>query len=292
MRRIALVHLVRRRNDIEPFRRFLASYRAHDPGMEHDLAVIFKGFRSAAQCAPYRELLAALPHRELDVPDRGYDITAYWMAAERLDYGHFCFLNSFSTVRAPGWLESLYRAVAAPGIGVAGTTGSYQSLHPAPLKYYLAISKQIRHRGPVKDFIMSLPFAHQVNLLRRKLQTAAHFREFPNYHVRTNSFIIGREIMRAALRKPIRTKMDAYRFESGRHSLTTQVLSAGMNAIVVGANGGQYAKEAWHLSETFWQGRQQNLLVEDNQTRQYDEGSGEVRHILSTLAWGPMARPE
>jgi hypothetical protein len=291
MKRIAVVHLVRRGNRLEPFRAFLESYGEHAAGIDHDLVVIFKGFRRAAQVAPYRSLLAEVPHLELDVSDRGYDITAYWMAAERLDYDYFCYLNSFSTVRAAGWLESLYRAAAARNAGIAGTTGSYQSLHPAPLNYYLAISRQIKHRGLIKDLIMSLPFAHQVNLLRRKLLTAAHFKEFPNYHVRTNSFIIGRDIMRAALRKPIRTKMDAYRFESGRHSLTAQVLAAGMNAIVVGADGNRYPKEEWHLSETFWQGRQQNLLVEDNQTRQYDEGSGELRHVLSTLAWGAFARP-
>jgi len=291
MKRIAVVHLVRRGNRIEPFRGFLDSYRAHAAGMDHDLVVIFKGFRNAAQVAPYRALLHEVPHFELDVPDRGYDITAYWMAAERLDYGHFCYLNSFSTVRAPGWLEGLYRAASARNAGIAGTTGSYQSLHPAPLNYYLAISKQIKHRGIVKDLIMSLPFAHEVNLLRRKLQTRAHFKEFPNYHVRTNSFVISRDIMRAALRKPIRTKMDAYRFESGRHSLTALIIAAGMHALVVDANGSRYPKEEWHLSDTFWQGSQQNLLVEDNQTRQYEQGSGELRHVLSTLAWGVFARP-
>jgi len=291
MKRIAVVHLVRKGNGIEPFSRFLDSYRAHAAGVEHDLVIIFKGFRSGAQVAPYRARLADVPHLELDVPDRGYDITAYWMAAERLDNSELCCLNSFSTIRAGGWLEHLYRAVRAKGVGLAGTTGSYQSLHPAPLNYYLAISREIKHRGPVKDWIMSLPFAHQVNLLRRKLQTRAHFREFPNYHVRTNSFVINRDIMRAALRSPIRTKMDAYRFESGRHSLTAQVLAAGMKAVVVSTDGSRYPKEEWHLSDTFWQGGQQNLLVEDNQTRQYEQGSGEVRHVLSTLAWGVFARP-
>ena len=290
MKRIAVAHLVRKRNGTEPLRRFLYSYRKWDPGIEHDLIFIFKGFRNNLETEPYRELFDSIPHKVLDVPDKGYDITSYWLAAELLDHEYFCFLNSFSTILQEAWLEKLFRVVSRNGVGLAGATGSYQSLRPAPFSYYLSVSRQIKHRGPIKDILMSLPFSHYLNLLRRKLLIGPGFHEFPNYHIRTNGFILSRDIMRHAVQKMVLTKMDAYRFESGRRSVTRQVIETGLDAVVVGADGQAYNKEEWYLSDTFWQTQQQNLLVADNQTRHYDKGSSELRKVLASLAWGDWAR--
>ena len=83
----------------------------------------------------------------------------------------------------------------------------------------------------------------------------------------------------------VRTKSEAYKLESGKHSLTHQVLQAGKRAIVVGRDGIGYDKEQWIFSNTFWQRNQANLLVEDNQTRQYAQGTAETRKRLSLHAW-------
>jgi len=45
-------------------------------------------------------------------------------------------------------------------------------------------------------------------------------------------------------------------------------------------------------SRTLWQGDQEGLLVADNQTLHYTHGDFELRHLLSTLAWGICADPE
>ena len=44
MKELCLVHLARACNGIEPFRRFLDSYRDNPGGIDHDLLVVFKGF--------------------------------------------------------------------------------------------------------------------------------------------------------------------------------------------------------------------------------------------------------
>ena len=291
MKRLAVVHLIRKRNGLEPARRFLSSYRSFDPGIEHELVLLFKGFGADAERAPYRELAEGLRYHELGVPDRGFDVTAYWAAAETLEYERYCFLNSFSEVCADRWLEKLYHGAIRRGIGVAGATGSYQSFLPASLRSYLAISRRVHHRGPIKDLLMFLPFAHELNYLRRKLLHGLGFDPFPNYHVRTNAFILERELMRRAVHLPIQSKADSYRFESGRTGLTRQLLDKGLDVLVAGADGECYRKEDWHRSNTFWQSRQENLLVADNQTRQYAQGSDELRKLLSHLAWGELARP-
>ena len=44
--------------------------------------------------------------------------------------------------------------------------------------------------------------------------------------------------------------------------------------------------DQWNRSGTFLQGRQENLLVSDNQTRAYDSASEAKRRQLSVYAWG------
>ena len=80
-------------------------------------------------------------------------------------------------------------------------------------------------------------------------------------------------------------------FEGGKDSLTSQVLRRGLKALVVGKDGRAYEPDEWHLSETLWQGEQRNLLVADNQTRDYATGSTRQRTFLSRFAWGDKAAP-
>jgi len=287
---IAVVHLVRRQNGVEPLRAFMASYRRFEAGVEHELIIAMKGY----QADRHRDRVSALidvPHRVIDVPDRGYDVGAYWDIAGELRSECACFLNSFSVILRSGWLAQLHRAVTLAGVGLAGVTGSYQSFWPTTLSSYLRVSRLIRHRPKVKELLLALPFAHHLNFLRRKLVHAAQFKPFPNYHVRTTGFMIRRELMARISRVEIRSKMDAYRFESGKFGLTAQLLEMGFSPRIVGADGEVYVKNDWHLSNTFWQSRQENLLVADKQTRLYAEGSDELRQVLAYLAWGDLARP-
>ncbi len=63
MRDLAVVYLARGANGPEPLRHFLASYRDHPAGADHDLYVAFKGYDPAPlsldQVATWRE--GALP---------------------------------------------------------------------------------------------------------------------------------------------------------------------------------------------------------------------------------------
>ena len=64
-----------------------------------------------------------------------------------------------------------------------------------------------------------------------------------------------------------------------------------LRGVVVGADGEAYEKQRWHESNTFWQAQQENLVVEDNQSRDYRDGDGGRRLFLSLLAWGDAANP-
>ena len=115
-----------------------------------------------------------------------------------------------------------------------------------------------------------------------------HFPPFPNPHLRTNAFLLERELLLSLRPGPLRTKRDCHLFESGKHSLTRQITARGLAAVVVGRDGRAYLPPEWPASETFRQGEQRNLLIADNRTRQYSEGDEELRRELAAIAWSDV----
>lgn len=273
---LCVAHLVRERNGPGPFAAFLDSYRRHPAGVGHDLLVIFKGFGGGAALAPYRELLGGLPFRPFEVPDEGFDIVPYFKAAARFDYRHFCFLNSFSVILDDGWLEKLYAPARAAGVGVVGATGSWESLYADYLRRWRRERSRWLYRG-----MLACEWAK----LRAALRLRAQFGPFPNPHVRTNAFVVARDLLSRLEVGELKRKEDAHRFESGRAGMTRQIVALGLRPLVAGRDGRAYEWADWRESLTFRSGEQQNLLVSDNQTRQYAEADEPTRRVLREFAW-------
>jgi hypothetical protein len=114
---------------------------------------------------------------------------------------------------------------------------------------------------------------------------------FPAPHLRTNAFLLGRELMLRIKAGPLNDKTETYLLESGRRSLTRQIEGMGLQVLVAGRDGATYGARDWPHSRTFWQGSQENLIIADNQTRSYERGDLEVRRALSAHAWGDLAAP-
>jgi hypothetical protein len=85
------------------------------------------------------------------------------------------------------------------------------------------------------------------------------------------------------------TKIQAYRLESGKNSITKQVEKMGLKPLIVGRDGRGYEQHDWNISETFWHGEQENLLISDNQTRKYDTSDLIWRQKWERFAWGETA---
>ena len=290
MKELCVVHLVRAQNGIEPFRRFLESYLANPGGIEHDLLIVFKGFAQPQDTAEYLELLAPIRHTTFQVSDEGFDITAYFSVAKRYSeqYRYFCFLNSFSVILDCGWLKMLYANICKQGVGLVGATGSWGSRNPYQNIFELPPVISLKKKRPFyKELLLPLViFALRLVQSIRDIPIRIYFDPFPSYHIRTNAFMISGELMKTLKCPTMKSKMDAYRFESGRKSLTKQILGMGKRVVVVGKDGGGYEMEEWRESKTFWRDEQENLLVADNQTRDYQEGNQERRRHLSSFAWG------
>lgn len=279
MRSIGLVHLVRAANPIVAFEEFLASYKRHPAECDHELLIVYKGFASASAIAPYRKLLAGTAHRQMLVDDAGFDIDAYFAAARRFEHDYLCFLNSYSVILDTGWLGKLMQALDAPGVGLVGATGSWQSSYTHFLEHYYPEGGRPLYKKPVD--------------LARTLYYRLHYPPFPNPHIRTNGFLIPRVTMcglhRGKLSSKFRTKLEVYRFESGRKSLTQRILRRGETVRIVGKDGVAYGIDAWASSGIFWHGAQENLLIADNQTRAYDMADPLKRQGLAWTSWHESA---
>jgi len=301
---IAVAHLARKANGIEPFRRFVESYDDVDAGAEHDLVLLLKGFAGDGDDTPYRELAPSA--QTVHLPDTGLDLGSYSAAAHVLDHDRVCFLNSFTTLRVDGWLGKLDAALDEPAVGLAGASGSWGS-HWSWLLYELGLpnvyARVFPSRQEARAALIRIAESREVTVRARGTAVAAvgalvripffagRFDAFPAPHLRTNAFLVGRDTMRSWPVGRIRGKWDAFALESGHRSLTQHVESRGRRAVVVGADGGAYAAEEWPDSDTFWQREQSNLLVADNQTEQYTQGDAQLRGFLSRFAWAERAEP-
>jgi hypothetical protein len=324
---IAVVHLVWGPLGPDPLRRFLRSYRECQPGVDHELVVLFNGVDSER-----RELLAAeldgIEHRLLTLPEPVQDLTAYAQAAECLEHERLCFLNSYSVLLAHDWLAALSDALDQPGSGLVGATGSWASLRAAVLNALLlpspyrgavpkrsvireqmeVIKRELADEGSgasVEEMFAAGTSGEAANsrpsLAARVLATVKgmapmpeqllRFQEFPAHHLRTNAFMVERALFASLEKRAIKRKMDAYLLESGRNSFTRQVQCRQLRALVVARSGAAFEPEYWPQSRTLWQGDQEGLLVADNQTRSYANGDLDRRRVLSALAWGSQADP-
>ncbi len=273
---IGLVYLAWAPLGPQPLREFLRSYHVHPVGAEHQLIVVLNGAqgeepRNADSGSGGEGLRAALPaelgdteHRLIELERPMLDLPAYATAARQLQHERVCFLNSYSTILAGGWLGQLSRALDDAKVGVAGATGSWESQ---------------------AEWIRGKPiyWPYQLALLPRARRD---YPRFPNPHIRTTAFMLDRTLLLEAGFERAADKRDTYLLESGPHSFTRQILERGLRPVVVGRDGRAYDIEEWPASATYRAGDQRNLLVADNRTRDWERASPRLRRRLSRDAWG------
>lgn len=266
---------------------FLASYLSCPAGADHQLVVLRKGFADAAEAAALDRLAARHDATVLDLPDDGFDWAAYFRAAERLPNTRLLLLNTHSRLQHPDWLARMLAAAELPGGELVGATGSWQTVAPSlryawPLVRWVAANRSLLHGAAeaIQQYGMIA--------LGRLHPRGRSFAGFPNVHLRSNALFIPRQLLCefAAGQAIPRTKEDAFRLESGRAGLTAFVRRRGLGVLVAGADGRATPPEAWDRSGTFRTPGQPNLLIGDNQTRNYDAADARTRTFLELLTWG------
>jgi hypothetical protein len=311
---IGVVHLVWGPLGAMPLRRFIASYRRHSAGAEHELIALLNGVDEDRRPAIEAEL-EGVEHRLLRLDEPVQDLAAYAQAAARLDHERLCFLNSHSEFLVADWLVKLQGALDQVAAGIVGATGSWASVRSGTLnglflpnayrgvvperrvarEQLLAIElerddEQVETDSPARRTLLGSAIA-TLRTLPAMPEQLLRFESFPAHHLRTNAFMIDRALLADLRTGRVRRKMDAYLLESGRRSLTRQVQRRGLRALVVARDGAVYDQDDWPASRTLWQGEQEGLMIADNQTRMYSNGGIDRRRLLSAFAWGRRADP-
>jgi len=301
---LGVVYLYRFPEGEIPVRLFLESFRRLPSGAAHDLHVVFKGFPDRRSLEHAIALFEGISFNVIEVDDIGYDIGSYLKAARLVSSRRLVFLNTFSIVLSANWLASFSNALDRPGVGIVGATGSWLARPTSYEVQALLLLKSIkripsrlfnRSFGPVGVDAYARAAPRHPTTMREVVRFACapiayfnrlrHYPRYPNPHIRTNAFMIERDLF-LALRFPrLTTKEQAYRFESGRQSMTNQIMARGLKPLVVGRDGGIYDIEEWQQSSTFWKNRQENLLVSDNRTRHYAAATPEYKILLENHAW-------
>ena len=220
--------------------------------MEHKLYVIFKGFANARAEREAERRLAIVPYVRISTRDLSFDLGAYAEALPSIDEERVCFLNTNVELCGEDWLAKLISNLDQPRVGMVSATGSYESLFDM-------------------DF---------------------RFPKFPNPHLRSNAFALRRVLANEVFRTTaIKTKLDAYLLESGPGGITRQVMMKGLTCLIVGRDGRGYGPDWWAISRTFRLGRQENLLVHDNMTREFDRLTVAEKVVTAHRTWGRLDRP-
>lgn len=232
---LAVVYLNRAATETEAAarERFIKAYQRFFPEVPHELYVVNKGF-STEQLIEQYMLFKDLAPRFINVDDRGLDLEAYRKAALQIEEPIIFFMNTHSEPLQHGWLDKVYEVfTSSRQIGLVGCSGNLETLHP---------------------FFSGFP-------------------KYPNYHIRTNGFMIRRrDYLDMVGDRPLETKIQAYQFESGRQSMTWMIQASGRQALVVGRRGNVRPKILWRAG-IFRSGNQSNLLLADNQSRVYQTAS-------------------
>jgi hypothetical protein len=247
-RSVAVLYLARG-SDIEPLqrlRRFAKSYTRFSAETEHILLIIFKGFADKSGLAAAKEIFSGIPHYAIMTDDENFDFGAYRAAAEQVPHDVMCFMNSNSEILSAGWLAKLLTNFHRPSVGIVGASGSFES-------------------RSVLD---------------------PRFPQFPNVHLRSNAFVIRREHALKMLPRRIASKNEAFLLESGSASITRRLWEIGLSSLVVGRNGRAFSPQWWPSSETFRVKGQENLLVHDNVTREFEQADRSRRLEASAATWG------
>ena len=270
---VAVCYLARAVEGLEPVKRFIRSYEDYPSGFGHELVVLYKGFDGLDK-QPWRTILGEHVRHEYDFADTGFTDVPFHLTAARLEYDYFLFLNTFSYFVVPNWLGMLMAAAEDPKVGAVGATASYESAAAfrMPGRYRLPIGR--RHQIYLRNWWFYPPF--------------------PNYHLRSNGFLVSRAIMKRIKLPRIEKKEDAYLFESGKRSFTRQVEAMGKEVRVVGRNGSSYGRDDAWQGRTFRQLDQGNLLIADNQTDFYATAGAADRLNMTLRTWGdrsPTASP-
>ena len=214
---------------------------------------VYNGF--GGDVSGVRDALGVQADEEVHIDGRVQDLIAYRRALDAVACDRVAFVNGWAEPIADGWLATLSAALDADGVGIAGCTASWESPASAAPPH--------------------------LKLHRRGL-----FEPFPNPHVRTNG--VGdrgrpRPLARRGTSGAARWGPSRWRAASRASRGRCRPTGCGRSWCPGTASSRSRTGRRRACSAP---GRQEELLVRDNRTRQYDDADPRRKAFLARMAWG------
>lgn len=263
-----VVYLACKPLGIEYLKDFVKNYKYFDSGYNHDLIVCFKQFENYKELDPWKKEIS-LKFIEFydDNSQMDYDIGSYLRIAKSYPKRKILFLGTYTVPNKKNWLKIFLNHYSEKTI--IGSSGSWASLASQFLNLEYSqytIFQQIRWG--------------LFHLLKVKL--------FPNPHIRTTGFFINSDdLLEVKVNKEkLVKKIETNYFESGRNSLSNQLLRKGFRLIIVNSDNKSFDINEWNKSKTFCLDNQEKLIFLDNKTNQFLKASNKIKKKMTQSHWG------
>lgn len=267
---------------------FFDSYKKYNAGYNHNLFIAAKSYENnPAAYDKLRDFAKENNAKIIDLPDDGMEFAAFYRSAKQCTSEYIFFITTNSYILKNDWLKFFVQAAAKNEnykfIGAMGSWGNaFTNIFKKILnKLIIRFSKHHVSQGS-----RSMP-PFKTKLLMLK-DTIFNPMPFPNYHIRTNAFLIDKQLYIDYMDKQgfPKTRYDAYKIECGHNSLTNFIKSHGFDVGIVGADAKLYKMPEWDKSETFRNASLKNLIIGDLLTTNYLNSSTAAKIRLEKQTWG------
>lgn len=253
-KKILVCYLITKFDNEDTLLTFLKNYRNFTSGYPHELLICFKLFNNE-KLKIFRRLLTNINYTEFidEYFENDFDLGSYSRVALKYSSRHIFFLNSYSYPICDDWLKIIIKNYDENSI--LATSASYESL---------LSSVKLKKIYKIFHYLIKL------------IQYKKFFYPFPNPHIRTTGFLIkGSEYSKFMNNKLIKSKIDAWKIESGKYSLTNYFKSLNYNIFVINSDGKKFLEKDWKKSQTYNYSDQNKSIISDRHIRKY--------HNLNTI---------
>jgi len=252
-------------DNIESLINFKNNYIRFKSGCSHHLVICFK-LLDKNTIHVLKEKLKDITYEEFIDPKKinDFDFGSYKRVAEKYPKNQILFLNSHSYPVCDGWLSKLINY--SNDQTFIGTSASNESILD---------SIKLKKKYKILSYIF------------RKIYYKINFKNFPNPHIRTSSFLLnGKNLLDYMSDKNIFSKNDAWKIESGKNSLSNYFRDKNFDIYVINSDGDRFPQKDWKLSETYNYFNKSKSIISDKHTRKYDALDIEGKLVSRIKVWG------
>ncbi len=247
---------------------FIKSYKKFKSGLDHDLLICFKFFKNNEEIFDWKknidlDFIEYIDENKLN----DYDIGSYFRIAEKYSNNHMLFLNTYTKINSNNWLKIFANHYNKQRI--LGAHGCFTSLPSQFFNFFYHDQSKIKQ-------------------IYRGLKYLKDFKLFPNPHLRSNGiFLYSQNFLNLKLnRSKLENKNYCMQFESGRRSLSVQLIKKKFELMIVNSDNNCFPIDQWINSKTYGLDNQEKLIFVDNRTDQFNNVSNEKKKIWRKILWG------